>query len=498
MPWTSRQPLDVASPQFDSAQPATWNYAAPERRVFGLAVRDRRLYYAVADGLQIWSVGLNADGSFGNDAVIELAAPPSTGPTEISKITFDEQGRMFLADRPAPTGAFDFEALAVPTIGRVLRYALIEIMPNGRHIWQLQPDEYAIGFPPDFRNGNGGVAIGYNYDQNGTLLPGSCGGFMWTTGEDLRQAADAALAARSGNRARWTSTACKATARGASDTATSRHWKAISSTTTTNMTTRRNVDIWATSPSSGCVRRRSAPISFRTAAHRRWARAAKRTASPAGRRRRRSAGTARHAAKHSGPAAEHAAGRLPARPTPARRHQRVRELRSARRADQRHVLQRDANRGHRRLFEFELPGRADSDRAKQLLLQQQPGLRWRGRRTGLLQQRTRQRSVSLTGRSADNDLRQGLRTGRRHLLSRQPDDLDRGLLPGRTSAERSEQKPVRPDRAHSNQTAARSAMLRLRHSDCERKVLSAGERHDERASVARSRSIRSTARAAKC
>ena len=33
---------------------------------------------------------------------------------------------MFLADRPAPTGAFDFEALAVPAIGRVLRYAVIE------------------------------------------------------------------------------------------------------------------------------------------------------------------------------------------------------------------------------------------------------------------------------------------------------------------------------------------------------------------------------------
>ena len=102
VPWTAQQPIDVTSPKFDSGQPATWNYAAPERRVFGLAVHGRRLYYAVADSLQIWSVGLNTDGSFGNDAVIELAAPPSTGPTEISKITFDEQGRMFLADRPAP------------------------------------------------------------------------------------------------------------------------------------------------------------------------------------------------------------------------------------------------------------------------------------------------------------------------------------------------------------------------------------------------------------
>ncbi len=196
VPLTSQQPIDLTSPQFDSGQPATWNYAAPERRIFGVAVYQNRLYYAVADSLQIWSISLKPDGSFGNDAVIELAAPPSTGPTEISKITFDEQGRMFLADRPAPSGAFDFEALAVPAMGRVLRYQGIGTTPEGRRIWQQQPDEYAIGFPPNFRNGNGGVAIGYRYDRNGEIVPGSCGGFLWTTGEDLRHAADAALAAR--------------------------------------------------------------------------------------------------------------------------------------------------------------------------------------------------------------------------------------------------------------------------------------------------------------
>jgi len=194
--WISQQPIDVASPQFDSAHPATWNYAAPERRIFGLAVHRGRLYYAVADSLQIWSVGLKSDGSFDNDAVIELAAPPSTGPTEISKITFDEQGRMFLADRPAATGVFDFEALADRAIGRVLRYEAMSTTPEGRRIWQQQPDDYAVGFPPDFRNGNGGVAIGYNYDHNGEFAPDSCGGFMWTTGEELRHPSDAALAAR--------------------------------------------------------------------------------------------------------------------------------------------------------------------------------------------------------------------------------------------------------------------------------------------------------------
>jgi hypothetical protein len=75
--WNVPPPLDVTGAQFDSGDPATWNYAAPERRVFGLAVYQHRLYYAVADGLQIWSVGLNADGTFADDAVIEIAVPPS-------------------------------------------------------------------------------------------------------------------------------------------------------------------------------------------------------------------------------------------------------------------------------------------------------------------------------------------------------------------------------------------------------------------------------------
>ena len=195
VPWSGQQPIDVTSPQFDSADPATWNLAPPERRIFGLAVHDGRLYYAVADGLQIWSVGLKPDGSFGDDAVIELQVPPAAGPTEISRIAFDEQGRMLLAERPASTGAFDFDALSIPAIGRALRYAIVGTAA-GRRVWQEKPDEFALGFPGDDRNGDGGVDAGYNYDHNGDIIPASCGGFVWMTGEDLRQSADATLAAK--------------------------------------------------------------------------------------------------------------------------------------------------------------------------------------------------------------------------------------------------------------------------------------------------------------
>lgn len=194
--WTSTAPLDVTSPKFDSSDPGAWNYAQPARRVFGLAVHERRLYYAVADSLRVWSVGLKDDGSFGDDAIIELAAPPAAGPTEISTIAFDHIGRMLLAERAAPTGAFGFEPLAAPSIGRLLRYAIVGQAPGGRRIWQEVPDEYAIGFPGDYRNVDGGVAEGYNYNAFGELLAASCGGFLWTTGEDLRDAADPALAER--------------------------------------------------------------------------------------------------------------------------------------------------------------------------------------------------------------------------------------------------------------------------------------------------------------
>ena len=189
---------DVTSPQFDSTRPETWGYAAPERRVFGLATHDHRLYYAVAEGLRVWSVGLNADGSFGADARIEVAVAPAAGPSEISRIIFDDEGRMYLAERPAPTGAQDFEALSVPSIGRLLRYTVVGVTATKQPIWQTSPDEYAVGFPEHFRYDIGGVAIGYSYDGRGNLDLRSCGGFLWTTGEQLRHATDPKLAAQLG------------------------------------------------------------------------------------------------------------------------------------------------------------------------------------------------------------------------------------------------------------------------------------------------------------
>ena len=207
--------LDITKPAFRTDDPSTWGYAAIERRVFGLGVNAGRLYYAVADGT-VWSVSVQPDGSFGADPRPELQVPPWDGESEISKIAFDDQGGMLLAERAAPTGAYDFGALAKEGVGRVLHYQQVSptaqipavpgdqqptpvsqpMAPSGSGNWQPVPDEYAVGFPGEMRNGNGGVAIGYRYTPSGALDRSACGGFIWSTGEQLRASADQALAAR--------------------------------------------------------------------------------------------------------------------------------------------------------------------------------------------------------------------------------------------------------------------------------------------------------------
>jgi hypothetical protein len=188
--------LDIANPQFSPDNPATWGYAPIEREIFGLAVRGGRLYYAATDGFEIWSVAISPDGTFGANPRIEIQVSPWDGGSEISKITFDDAGRMLLAERPAPTGAYDFEVLAKPAVGRVLRYRTAPGANGGPPTWVPDPDEYAIGFAADLRNANGGIAIGYGYTPNGRIDRGVCSGFLWSTGEQLRKAMDPALMTR--------------------------------------------------------------------------------------------------------------------------------------------------------------------------------------------------------------------------------------------------------------------------------------------------------------
>ena len=445
----------------------------PQRPIFGLAVYQNRLYYAVADGLQIWSVGLNSDGSFGTDAVIELAVPPAPDPTEISKITFDEQGRMVLAERPGPTGAFDFEALAVPAIGRVLRYALIDTTAErSAPLAAGRPTNSPSDSRPSSDNGNGGVAIGYNYDANGNLNPGSCGGFCGRPAKICvtpRMPALSATLARSGaldvaglqGNGSWLVRPANApplasyfidyvdeyddpAARGyMGDIAIER----------------------LCSPAQP-----AAPLPFRGLP----------PAFPTGGKPGRPAG---HAAKSACMSAvedlriaRHTG--LPARTDHSCGHEQLRaELPAPRSPDQRQVLLRHLDCGQRRLLEFELPVRANRDRPEQFLLRQQPGLCRRKRRPGVLQRKTRERQVlDADTQSANIELRQGLCSNRQRLLPGEQGDIDRGLLPGRRGAKRAEQKPVRKDRPRSDRTA----MLHVGNSDRQRQMLRTRECDDRR------------------
>ena len=176
------QRLDITLPAFNVDDASTWHYAQKGRMVWGVKVLGDRLYYAAADGPQVWSISIGADGSFGSDPRLEidLAGKPNT--SVLSDITFDGQGYMYLAQRGPAHGDYTYKIFADGKQAEVLRYHQDQ---TGK--WLPAQEEYAIGFPPDYRNANGGVALGYGYDGAGKILPGTCGRYMWSTGEQLRE-----------------------------------------------------------------------------------------------------------------------------------------------------------------------------------------------------------------------------------------------------------------------------------------------------------------------
>jgi len=64
---------DITSPDFSTDNSDTWGLTDMRRRVWGLGFYRNRLYYAVGEGPQIWSVGFNDDGSFAGDAQVEIS-----------------------------------------------------------------------------------------------------------------------------------------------------------------------------------------------------------------------------------------------------------------------------------------------------------------------------------------------------------------------------------------------------------------------------------------
>jgi hypothetical protein len=185
-------PVNIGSPAFDTENPSTWGAAQPARRVFALAVRNSRLYYSVAQGPQVWSVGISPSGAVSASPRIEVEVPSLQDGVEIASIAFDSQGQMYLAERAATTGDYFRYTLANGGASRVLRY--VPKLPGDPSpgLWRLTPDIYSIGLPPVHANANGGIAIGWGYRPDNVIDFNACRATVWSTGERLLDPGDPA------------------------------------------------------------------------------------------------------------------------------------------------------------------------------------------------------------------------------------------------------------------------------------------------------------------
>ncbi len=179
--------MDMTSDGFDIEDANTWGFAPEERRVWGLAAQAGRLFYAVADGPSVFSVGLDqSTGAILGDARLEFELPRAYARTQISDMAFAGDGALMLAQRGARIGAFDFTLLTRPNKGAVLRYVKTKDPQSGDLKWISEPQQMPVGFEQRAKQGLGGIAMGPAYDFDGNWDEAHCGGTLWSTGEVLR------------------------------------------------------------------------------------------------------------------------------------------------------------------------------------------------------------------------------------------------------------------------------------------------------------------------
>ena len=183
-------PQDVTSITdrgFDVEDASTWGIAPDERRVWGIAAHGGRLYYAVADGPAVWSVGINPrTGSLEVDAREEFILPRDHARAEVSDMVFSGDGALILGQRGPTIGAFDYQQLTREGRGAVLRYVRIKDPQTDITRWVEDPQTYPVGFETGGTHATGGVAVGPHYDPLGAWDTQYCGATLWATGERLR------------------------------------------------------------------------------------------------------------------------------------------------------------------------------------------------------------------------------------------------------------------------------------------------------------------------
>ncbi len=190
--YDAKKRMSIESSAFDADDPATWGFADKRRRVMALAVEVQRLYYSIADGPQIWSVGLTADGGFADDARLEIDVTATPSGTPITAITFDGPGSLYLTQRGDLVGSYDYSVFAKPQSSVVLRYTWDE----SDKTWSEGAEEFPIGLEPPHRATTGGLALSFGYTPSGSIDYGRCRETLWTTGEHLREGTGSVSGAR--------------------------------------------------------------------------------------------------------------------------------------------------------------------------------------------------------------------------------------------------------------------------------------------------------------
>ncbi|HTV69704.1 MAG TPA: hypothetical protein VMF90_14315 [Rhizobiaceae bacterium] len=178
--------MDIQGAAFDTEDFGTWGLTQDERRVWAVQVHGGRAYYSVGDKAEIWSVGINRDGTFANDARWELTVTAEQD-FPVTDIAFDGRGFMYLAQRGEIENRYDYSQIADSGEGVVLRYwRESPDNPATESIWVEAPQEYAVGFPAGYRQTAGGLDLQYGYYNDGTFNRNACSDTLVKTGDKLR------------------------------------------------------------------------------------------------------------------------------------------------------------------------------------------------------------------------------------------------------------------------------------------------------------------------
>lgn len=178
--------MDIEGAAFDSEDPDTWGYTQDERRVWGVAVHGGRLYYAVGEKAEVWSIGIARDGTFAGDPRWELTVTAEEDDA-VTDIAFDVRGFMYLAQRGEIENRYDYSQFADSGKGEVLRYwRESPDDPATESIWVEAPEAYAVGFPEGYRQSAGGIDLQYGYDAQGNFNRNACADTLVKTGDRLR------------------------------------------------------------------------------------------------------------------------------------------------------------------------------------------------------------------------------------------------------------------------------------------------------------------------